>query len=60
MAAAGQHRAYLAPGNRLRHLLRIGCNHQLCQHTMIQRALDNPGDEWLTCQKLKRFVGEAG
>ena len=38
----------------------IGSHNQLINEVVIEDALDDPGDEWLTSQKLKRFVGEAG
>jgi hypothetical protein len=44
------------PGN----LLRIGGHDELTDQPMVQYTFDDPGDQWLTCQRLKRFVGEAG
>jgi hypothetical protein len=39
---------------------RVGRHHQLFYKTMLQYALDDPGDQRLTCQRLERFMGEAG
>jgi hypothetical protein len=35
-------------------------NHEFIDKAVLQHTLDDPGDERLTCQMLKRFVREAG
>jgi hypothetical protein len=58
--ASRKHRSDLVAPHRLSHPGGIGGDHQLLDEVVIEYAFHDPGDEGLTSQKLKRFVGEAG
>ena len=56
----GQHGPHARPLHHLRDHVGVGCDHQLLHDAMLHDALNHPGDERLTGQKLERFVGETG
>ena len=60
MAVPGQHGPRARPLDHLGDHVRIGGHHQIVDDPVLHDALNDPGDERLTGQKLERFVGETG
>jgi len=60
MSLAREHRPHPAPLDNVGYCRGIGRHHDVSQHPVLQHTFENPDDERLTSQKLKRFMGEAG